>query len=46
MDVVTAIENVKKGSGDRPVEKVTIAKSGVLEIPAEEAAPAEGEKEL
>ncbi|EKD01773.1 cyclophilin [Trichosporon asahii var. asahii CBS 8904] len=32
MDVVHAIENVKKGSGDRPVEPVTIADSGELEI--------------
>ncbi|EJT50612.1 cyclophilin [Trichosporon asahii var. asahii CBS 2479] len=32
MDIVHAIENVKKGSGDRPVEPVTIADSGELEI--------------
>lgn len=28
MDIVHAIENVKKGSGDRPVEPVTIVDSG------------------
>lgn len=28
MDIVHAIEDVKKGSGDRPVEPVTIADSG------------------
>ena len=28
MDVVHAIENVKKGAQDRPIEKVIIAKSG------------------
>jgi cyclophilin family peptidyl-prolyl cis-trans isomerase len=28
MDIVTAIENVPKGPGDKPKEKVTIAKSG------------------
>ncbi|KAM0750716.1 putative cyclophilin [Meredithblackwellia eburnea MCA 4105] len=30
MDVVTLIENVPKGSGDKPKEKVVIAKSGEL----------------
>ncbi|KAH0611422.1 uncharacterized protein H6S33_010687 [Morchella sextelata] len=36
MDVVTEIENVKKGSGDRPLEEVKIVKSGELEMPEEE----------
>jgi peptidyl-prolyl cis-trans isomerase B (cyclophilin B) len=35
MDVVTEIENVKKGSGDRPLEEVKIVKSGELEMPEE-----------
>ncbi|KAF3041439.1 Peptidyl-prolyl cis-trans isomerase B [Didymella keratinophila] len=34
-DVVEAIENVPKGSGDKPVKTVKIAKSGELEVPAE-----------
>lgn len=31
MDVVKYIEGVSKGRGDRPVEEVKIAKSGVVE---------------
>lgn len=30
-----AIENVKKGQGDKPVEKVKIVKSGELPMPEE-----------
>jgi len=33
MDIVTAIENVAKGPGDKPKEKITIAKSGTLGKP-------------
>ena len=33
MDVVDAIENVPKGSGDKPKEPVTIVDSGELPIP-------------
>ncbi|KAJ4309306.1 Peptidyl-prolyl cis-trans isomerase B [Neodidymelliopsis sp. IMI 364377] len=35
-DVVEKIENVPKGSGDKPVKTVKIAKSGELEVPAED----------
>ncbi|KAA8906431.1 cyclophilin-like domain-containing protein [Sphaerosporella brunnea] len=35
MEVVKAIENVETASGDKPKAKVTIAKSGELEVPAE-----------
>ncbi|KAK4693371.1 peptidyl-prolyl cis-trans isomerase B (cyclophilin B), partial [Phenoliferia sp. Uapishka_3] len=35
MDIVSAIENVPKGSGDKPKEPVTIAKSGELEMEVE-----------
>jgi len=35
MDIVTTIENVKKGKGDRPAEDVIIADSGELEIETE-----------
>ncbi|KAF1358073.1 peptidyl-prolyl cis-trans isomerase B [Lizonia empirigonia] len=34
-DIVEKIENVPKGSGDKPVKTVKIAKSGELEVPAE-----------
>jgi len=34
-DVVEKIENVPKGSGDKPVKPVKIIKSGELEVPAE-----------
>jgi peptidyl-prolyl cis-trans isomerase B (cyclophilin B) len=34
-DIVEKIENVPKGSGDRPSKPVTIVKSGELEVPAE-----------
>lgn len=34
-DIVEKIENVPKGSGDRPTKPVTIVKSGELEVPAE-----------
>jgi peptidyl-prolyl cis-trans isomerase B (cyclophilin B) len=34
-EVVEQIENIPKGSGDRPSKPVTIAKSGELEVPAE-----------
>ena len=34
-EVVDAIENVPKGAGDKPSKKITIAKSGELEVPAE-----------
>jgi peptidyl-prolyl cis-trans isomerase B (cyclophilin B) len=34
-EVVEQIENVPKGSGDRPAKPVKIAKSGELEIPEE-----------
>ncbi|EAT89164.2 hypothetical protein SNOG_03959 [Parastagonospora nodorum SN15] len=34
-DVVDKIENVPKGSGDKPVKTVKIAKSGELEVPEE-----------
>ena len=32
-DVVKKIENVPTGSGDRPVQKVEITQSGVIEVP-------------
>lgn len=32
LDIIHAIENVKKGSGDRPVEAVTIADSGEVSL--------------
>lgn len=35
MDIVTAIENAKTSAGDKPEEKVTIVKSGELEVPKE-----------
>jgi len=34
-DVVEKIENIPKGSGDKPADAVTIKKSGELEVPAE-----------
>jgi peptidyl-prolyl cis-trans isomerase B (cyclophilin B) len=34
-EVVEQIENVPKGSGDRPAKPVKIAKSGELEVPPE-----------
>ena len=34
-EIVDQIENVPKGSGDRPSKPVTIAKSGELEVPEE-----------
>jgi len=34
-DVVDKIQDVKKAAGDKPLEKVTIAKSGELEVPPE-----------
>ena len=34
-DVVEKIENVPKGSGDKPAETVKIVKSGELEVPEE-----------
>ncbi|GAA6049381.1 hypothetical protein JCM3770_007317 [Rhodotorula araucariae] len=40
MDVVTAVENVPKGPGDKPKQKVTIVKSG--ELPIEKDFDAEG----
>ncbi|KAG5654385.1 Peptidyl-prolyl cis-trans isomerase B [Sphagnurus paluster] len=43
MDVVHAIENVKKGASDRPVEDVIIADSGELELPAEETSTSKAE---
>jgi len=33
MDVVKKIENVQTGSADRPVQKVEITQSGVIEVP-------------
>ncbi|KAG8967871.1 Peptidyl-prolyl cis-trans isomerase B [Tulasnella sp. 419] len=42
MDIVHAIENVAKGPGDKPAEKVLIADSGELEI--EEVYDEEGNK--
>ncbi|KAK2753570.1 Peptidyl-prolyl cis-trans isomerase B [Arachnomyces sp. PD_36] len=35
-DIVTKVENVEKGPGDKPATTVRIAKSGELEMPAEE----------
>jgi len=48
MDIVTKIENVPKGAGDKPSKTVKIAKSCVLDTPAEADASeaSEGEKEL
>jgi len=40
MDVVKKIENCKKGRGDKPVEKITIAASG--ELPIEETVDENG----
>ncbi|KAJ9645179.1 Peptidyl-prolyl cis-trans isomerase B [Coniosporium apollinis] len=40
-DVVEKIENVDKGAGDKPKKPVKIAKSGELEMPAEEGTKAE-----
>lgn len=34
-DIVDKIQNVPKAAGDKPVKKVTIVKSGELEVPAE-----------
>ncbi|KAH8927406.1 peptidylprolyl isomerase B, isoform CRA_b, partial [Atractiella rhizophila] len=42
MDVVTAIENVAKGSNDRPVEEVKIVDSG--ELPLELEVDSEGKQ--
>lgn len=42
MDIVTAIENVPKGPGDKPKEAVVIAASG--EIPLPENVDAEGKQ--
>jgi len=36
MEIVTAIENAETSYGDKPKEDVVIAKSGELEVPAEE----------
>ncbi|KAI0472011.1 peptidyl-prolyl cis-trans isomerase-like protein B [Xylariaceae sp. FL0804] len=36
MDIVTKIENVRVQPGDKPEKKVTIAKSGELEVPPED----------
>ena len=35
MDVVTKIEDVPKGMGDKPSKTVKIAKSGEIEVPEE-----------
>jgi peptidyl-prolyl cis-trans isomerase B (cyclophilin B) len=34
-EIVEKIENVPKGAGDKPTKKVTISKSGELELPEE-----------
>lgn len=34
-EIVANIENVAKGAGDKPTQKVTIVKSGELEVPEE-----------
>jgi peptidyl-prolyl cis-trans isomerase B (cyclophilin B) len=34
-DIVEYIENVEKGSGDKPAKEVKIVKSGELEVPDE-----------
>jgi peptidyl-prolyl cis-trans isomerase B (cyclophilin B) len=34
-EIVDKIENVAKGAGDKPTKKVTITKSGELEVPEE-----------
>lgn len=34
-EIIDKIENVPKGAGDKPTKKVTIAKSGELEVPEE-----------
>jgi peptidyl-prolyl cis-trans isomerase B (cyclophilin B) len=34
-DIVEKIENVPKGSGDKPIKVVKIKKSGELEVPEE-----------
>lgn len=34
-DIVSKIENVPKGAGDKPQKKITIAKSGELDMPEE-----------
>jgi peptidyl-prolyl cis-trans isomerase B (cyclophilin B) len=34
-DIIDKVQNVDKDSGDKPKEKVTIAKSGPLEVPEE-----------
>jgi peptidyl-prolyl cis-trans isomerase B (cyclophilin B) len=34
-DIVDKIQNVDKQPGDKPTQKVTIAKSGELEVPEE-----------
>jgi hypothetical protein len=40
-DIVEKIENVAKGAQDRPQKPVTITKSGELEMPEGDAAPAQ-----
>lgn len=42
MDVVTAVENVPKAPGDKPKQKVRIAKSG--ELPVENGVDSEGKE--
>lgn len=34
-EIIDKIQNVPKGAQDKPIKKVTIAKSGELEVPAE-----------
>jgi peptidyl-prolyl cis-trans isomerase B (cyclophilin B) len=34
-EIIDKIENVAKGAGDKPVKKVTITKSGEIEVPEE-----------
>lgn len=34
-EIVDKIQNVRKGSGDRPAQEVKIVKSGELEVPPE-----------
>ncbi|KAJ4505908.1 Peptidyl-prolyl cis-trans isomerase B [Exophiala dermatitidis] len=41
-DVVEKIENVPKGSGDKPAKPVKIVKSGELEVPPEEPLASDG----
>ena len=40
-DIVEKVENVPKGSGDKPSKTVKIIKSGELEMPADEGTRAE-----